>query len=81
MTAAAAAMVFVVTRPTERRADPVVAIEMKHDQGSAEPPVDVDDADLRFLVADPEAAAQTTADWKHITKPLRPYKKLLQGIR
>jgi hypothetical protein len=77
---AAAAMVFVVTRPTDRtHEEPVVAIKLPEQGSNAEPPVD--DADLRLLVSDPETAARTTADWKHITKPLRPYKKLLQGIR
>ena len=79
--AAAAAMVFVVTRPTDRTSDPVVAMSPIPDRGSdVEAPL-VDEADIRFLVSDPEAVARTTADWKHITKPLRPYKKLLQGIR
>lgn len=74
---AAIAMVFVVTRPTERAREPLAAIEMKRD---AEPVV-VDDADLTFLASDPEVTARTTADWHHITAPLRPYKRLLQGIR
>jgi hypothetical protein len=77
--AAAAAFAFVVTRPTETKPDPVVAISPL--KAEVEPPVPVDDADLAFLASDPEAAARTTADWKHITTPLRPYKKLLQGIR
>jgi hypothetical protein len=78
--AAAAAFAFVVTRPTETtKPDPVVAINPL--KAEVEPPVPVDDADLAFLASDPEAAARTTADWKHITTPLRPYKKLLQGIR
>jgi hypothetical protein len=76
--AAAAAFLFVVTRPTDPKPEPVVAISpIKTDVE----PVVVDDADLAFLASDPEAAARTTADWKHITTPLRPYKKLLQGIR
>ncbi len=78
-TAAAVAMVFVVTRPTDPKPEPVIA--MNPIKTEVEPPVVVDDADLKLLVSDPEAAARTTADWKHITTPLRPYKKLLQGIR
>ncbi|MFN0253148.1 MAG: hypothetical protein ACKV2T_40115 [Kofleriaceae bacterium] len=77
--AAAAAFMFVVTRPREPKPEPVIAISPL--PAEAEPPVPVDDADLAFLASDPEAAARTTADWKHITKPLRPYKNLLQGIR
>lgn len=78
-TAAAAAFAFVVTRPTDPKPEPTVAMEPQ--KTDTEPPVAVDDADLAFLASDPEAAAHTTADWNHITKPLRPYKKLLQGIR
>ncbi|MGE0395526.1 MAG: hypothetical protein AB7T06_02285 [Kofleriaceae bacterium] len=77
--AAAAAFVFVVTRPTDPKPDNHVAIQLEPDK--TDPPVAVDDADLKFLVSDPEEVAQTTADWNHITTPLRPYKKLLQGIR
>lgn len=77
--AAAAAFVFVVTRPTDPKPQSPVAMRpMKPD---VEPPVAVDDADLQFLASDPQVAANASADWKHITKPLRPYKKLLQGIR
>lgn len=78
--AAAAAFVFVVTRPTERATDNT-HVAISPIKAEADPPTPVDDADLAFLASDPEAAARTTADWNHITKPLRPYKKLLQGIR
>lgn len=78
--AAAAAFAFVVTRPTDPKPEPTTAMSPLAID-AAPRPVEVDDADLAFLASDPDAVARTTADWNHITKPLRPYKKLLQGIR
>jgi hypothetical protein len=77
--AAAIAMVFVVMRPTDQKPEPVVAINPIGSDAPIEPAIDT--ADLRLLLTDTDQAARTGADWKHITTPLRPYKKLLQGIR
>jgi hypothetical protein len=77
--AAAVAFVFVVTRPTDQPQQSQVAIRLPPEKGSdVSPP---DDADARFLLTDTDRAAHASANWKHITTPLRPYKKLLQGIR
>ncbi len=79
--AAAAAFAFVVTRPTEPKRAPDADVAVSPLKTDVEAPLPVDDADLAFLLRDPEATARTTADWNHTTTPLRPYKNLLRGIR
>lgn len=76
---AAAAIAFVVTRPpTTHAPDPAVATN------NTQPPaetVHLDDAELRLLVTDPDQAARASTDWRHITKPLHPYRNLVKGIK
>ncbi|MBA3457711.1 MAG: hypothetical protein H0T42_31805 [Deltaproteobacteria bacterium] len=59
----------VATDTTQRPPDPVV-----------EPTTDEDLAAL-IKLADVDRSSRLAADWSQIEKPLRPYRKLLQGVR
>ena len=79
--AVAAAVLLVATRTAETpQIAPAVAV---HEPARAdEQLVPLDDADLAMLVnyADTARSNRASASWRHITRPLRPYKNLLKGI-
>ena len=78
--------VFIVTRTPEASRPAIVRPEPQQDQRptrdpweSETPPAD-EDADLAMLVdySDVERSARVTADWKHISRPLAAYKRLVK---
>ena len=80
-TAAAAALaVFVFTRPPSPTPESTVAVSPIQDP--ADQPTALNEEELRGLVqlADTERTLRSSANWRHTTKPLRPYKKILKGL-
>ena len=80
--AVAAVALLVVTRTTETP-KPTSEVALKEPTPPDEKPVALDEADLAMLVnyADTARSNRASADWRHITGPLRPYKNLLKGIK
>jgi len=80
--AAGALAVFVFTRtPDPERAPTEVATDTT--QPAPEPVVEpTPDDELAALIhlADVDRSSRLSADWSEIEKPLRPYRKLLQGV-
>lgn len=83
-------VVFVAhtSAPSQRRAETALEVPRQpsptpeRDPDQVEDPADeIEDADLAALVelADTERASRVSANWKHIKKPLSPYRKLLKG--
>ena len=76
--------VFVVTRTPQVSAPAIVAPEPQRpptrDPVEDETPPADEDADLAMLVdyADVERSARVSANWKHITRPLAAYKRLVK---
>ena len=78
--AAGALAVFVFTRTPDR--------EPNHDSTDITNPTPdqvvapTSDADLAALInlADVDRSSRLSADWSEIEKPMRPYRKLLQGV-
>jgi hypothetical protein len=56
--------------------------ETPRDRSNPPPSEPATDDDLAALaqLADVDHASQLSADWRHIQKPLAPYKKLLKGV-
>ncbi len=79
--AAGALVVFAFTRTADRTPDPVVGTDTTT---QAPDPVvaPTSDADLAALIhlSDVDRSSRLSADWSDIKKPLRPYRKLLQGV-
>lgn len=79
--AAGAIGVFVFTRAPEPA--PALPATATHVEPKPDPAPDVaNDADLKALVdlADVDRSSRLSARWGHIKKPLRPYRKLLEGV-
>jgi hypothetical protein len=79
--AAGALVVFAFTRTVDRTPDPVVGTDTTTQ--APEPVVaPTSDADLAALInlSDVDRSSRLSADWSDIKKPLRPYRKLLQGV-
>ena len=80
--AAGALAVFVFTRsPDPERASTEVATDTT--QPTPDPVVEpTSDDELAALIhlADVDRSSRLSADWSEIEKPLRPYRKLLQGV-
>ena len=81
-TVAAGAMgVLLFTRAPEPA--PALPATATHVDPKPDPAPDVaNDADLKALVnlADVDRSSRLSARWGHIKKPLRPYRKLLEGV-
>jgi len=78
--------VFLVTR-TPEPVKPALEIPTRLTSPTPEdeqnkPPVASDDDDLAMLVqlADVESSSRASAKWRHITRPLAPYKRLLKEV-
>jgi len=76
--------VFVVTH-TPERAKPALELPTRidpprPDTPSEETPPTDEDADLAMLVdfSDVERSGRVSANWKHITRPLAPYKRMVK---
>lgn len=81
--AAGAVGVFLFTRTPAPASAPALPATATQTQPSPEPAPDVAaDADLKALVnlADVDRSSRLSARWGHINKPLRPYRKLLEGL-
>lgn len=79
--AAGALAVFAFTRTVDRTPEPVVGTDTT--SPTPDPVVaPTSDADLAALInlSDVERSSRLSADWLEIKKPLRPYRKLLQGV-
>lgn len=79
--AASAFVVFALTRTVDRTPDPVVGTDTTNP--TPDPVVaPTSDADLAALInlSDTDRSSRLSADWSDIKKPLRPYRKLLQGV-
>ena len=76
--------VFIVTRAPELSRPPVIQPQLElprtHEALEEETPPSDEDADLAMLVdySDTERSARTSANWKHITRPLAAYKRLVK---
>jgi hypothetical protein len=76
--------VFIVTRTPEVSRPALVSPQLQTrpspDPREDESPPTDEDADLAMLVdyADVERSSRVSANWKHITKPLAPYKRLVK---
>ena len=79
--AAGALAVVLFTRPggEPARQQPATA-DLTHQQPEQIDPAN--DADLKFLVnlADAERSSRLSADWRHIQKPLIPYRRLFRQV-
>jgi len=88
-TAVAAGAVFVVTRPSPDesvRAATATWPTLQDDDDQPKPPptpAQHDDFDMKDLVklARVDHSAHISARWSHITKPLAPYRALVQGVK
>ena len=80
--------VFLVTRPAEPLQQQALEIPTKLPSPTLEsdeeeqPVASDDDDDLALLVqlGDVERNSQLSADWRHITRPLAPYKRLVKEV-
>jgi len=79
--AAGAFVVFALTRTADRTPEPVVGTDTTNP--TPDPVVEpTSDADLAALInlSDVDRSSRLSANWSNIKKPLRPYRKLLQGV-
>jgi hypothetical protein len=74
--------VFFVTRVDDPTPKTAIKIPLPPEPSPEPQPGQVDEPDLAFLVesADIERTSRVSADWRHIKKPLRAYKKLLNEV-
>jgi len=80
--AAGALAVFVFTRTTDHRPEPVLTATDTTNPTPEPVVAPTSDADLAALInlSDVDRSSRLSADWSEINKPLRPYRKLLQGV-